>query len=77
MDLAGMQDRINSIKIPVGIEVTLYHDEFSGLEQTYKGPYERAEITQVNNVSSMRVKEYKIELNVRLFKTNSANRNFH
>jgi len=38
MDTAGMQDKINSIEIPVGLEVTLWNDEFNGLSQTYKGP---------------------------------------
>lgn len=39
LDDLGMQDKINGIKVPVGMQVTLYHDEFSGVEQTYTGPF--------------------------------------
>ena len=54
----------------------MYNDEFAGLSQTYKGPYERTQITDVNNASSMKVREYKIDLKVKLFKTNSVNDKF-
>ena len=73
MNMAGMMDKINSIKIPVGIEVILYTDDLSGTTQTYRGPYESTQITDINTASSMKVQEYTVHLNAKLIKTNSFN----